>query len=246
MSQVVTYEVIDQVALITIDHAENKNALSRGVVDQLSAAWERFEAGPERAAVLTAAGDFAFSVGLDLKAPPDDMWRCVPGVGVDVSKPIVCAVTGWVVGGSFVILQMADMCVASDKAKFIYPEAKIGTTGGLIAGVAGRIPHKIAMEFILLGETFTAERAAEVGMINRVVPDGTQVEEALAIAHKLAGMAPLVVSTLKGFIDDLLPKGPMETVLAGRRRIERVAKSADVTEGIAAFKEKRDPKFIGS
>ena len=94
----VSYTVEDDIAVIVLERADSRNAINIDILEGLEAAWQRFNEADERVAVLAARGEH-FSVGLDLKAPPPDMWRCVPGVGVDVAKPIVAAVSGWCVGG---------------------------------------------------------------------------------------------------------------------------------------------------
>ena len=95
----VTYESLDRVAVVTIDQPEKRNALSREVVNELAEVWRRFAVSSDRVAVLTATGDKAFTVGADLNDIPHDLWRGVPGIGVEIGKPIVGAVAGWVVGG---------------------------------------------------------------------------------------------------------------------------------------------------
>ena len=245
MSQeLVSYVVDDDIAVITIERPEVRNALNEAVVSGLQAAWQRLADGNERAAVLAAAGDH-FSVGLDLKDPPPDMWRAVPGIGVDLVKPVVCATRGWWVGGAMVLMQMSDLCVAAESTRFLYPEAKVGVTGGLIAGLAARVPPKIAMEIMLLGEAMDAARAYEVGLVNRVVADGAEVAAARAMAHTIAGHAPLVIEALKELADDVVPTARPETAYRTRRLLGAIAASDDLKEGIAAFKEKRAPQFKG-
>ena len=107
-------------------------------------------------AVLTGAGDKAFTAGADLKAPPATLYRGIPGVGVAVDKPVIGAVAGWVVGGGMVLTTMCDILIAADNARFSYPEVKVGFTGGIISNLAARIPHKIAMELLFLGEPIDA------------------------------------------------------------------------------------------
>jgi enoyl-CoA hydratase len=124
----------------------------------------------DRVAVLTGAGDKAFSAGADLRDPPGNLYRGIPGVGVAVDKPVIGAAAGWVVGGGMVLTTMCDILVAADNVRFSYPEVKVGFTGGIITNLAARIPHKIAMELLLLGEPIDAKRAYEVGYVNKVVP----------------------------------------------------------------------------
>jgi enoyl-CoA hydratase/carnithine racemase len=173
------------------------------------------------------------------------MWQAVPGLGVELDKPVIAATSGWVVGGGFVLVQMADMCVASETTRFTYPEAKIGTTGGGVSSVMARLPHKIAMEFLLIGEELPVERAYQVGFVNRIVPKGQHLAIAQEMAAKIAGNAPLVVQGLKKLAREAMPKGPLETVADARRLLDAIRDSDDLKEGVAAFREKRKPRFRG-
>ena len=243
---VVTYEIRGRIAIITINRPDKRNALTREVVDKLNAAWIRFSASEERVAVITASGDSAFTAGADLNDIPHDLWRAIPGIGVEVDKPVIAAVSGWVVGGGLLFVQYADLAVASETARFSYPEAKVGFSGGLISSLAARIPHKVVMELVLTGDAITAQRAYEVGLINKVVPAGQHLEAALQYADKLADNAPLVLSQLKRFIGETVPKGPSERAGIARREVDAVTNSADIIEGLAAFKAKRPPLFRGN
>ncbi|BBK31050.1 enoyl-CoA hydratase/carnithine racemase [Stella humosa] len=243
-TEAVLYESRDRVAIITINNPAKANSINADVALGLAAAWRRFNASDDRVAVVTGAGEKAFSAGADLDAPPE-LRRFMPGVGIKVEKPIIAAVSGWCVGGSVVLVQMCDLCIASETARFSYPEAKLGFTGGLISSLATRIPHKVAMEFILMGEPMTAQRAYEVGFVNKVVPAGQHLAEAEAWARKLAGMAPLVLTTLKRFVGEALPRGPSEQAGRALADIEAVWGSDDYREGLAAFKAKRPPDYNG-
>jgi len=241
----VTYEVDGSTAIITIDREEKLNALDENVIQGLRGAFMRYDQSPEKCAILTASGDRAFSVGADIKNPPKEMWQGVPGVGVLTDKPIIACVHGYCVGGAYILVQMCDLVVAARNTIFKYPEAQVGFTGGLIAGCAARIPHKIAMEFMLLGQDLTADRAYEVGMVNKVVDPGEQLGAALEYARILEVSAPLVVQTIKGFVAETLARGPSEVAALARDRLLRVSNSADGAEGRQAFKEKRPPQFTG-
>ena len=142
------------------------NALNNALCDELREAWIRFRDSEDRVAVLASSEEAYFSVGADVGDLPVNMWHAVPGLGVELDKPVIAATSGWVVGGGFVLVQMADMCVASETTRFIYPEGKIGTTAGGVSSVVARMPHKIAMEFLLVGEELSAERAYQIGFVN--------------------------------------------------------------------------------
>ena len=246
--KLVIYESKDRVATITINRADKLNALSNGLVAELRDAMIQYRDSDDRCAIVTGAGDRAFSVGADIKDPPrdPDLWECMPGVGVEVDKPIIAAVAGYCVGGAYVLVQLCDIAVAADNADFFYPEAQLGFCGGLIASCASRIPHKIAMEFMLTGKHFSAQRAYEVGMVNKVVPVGQQYEAAMEYANILKDSAPLVVDTLKRFVrSTVMPKGPAEQAGIARRDLMEIRRSADQQEGGSAFKEKRKPVFTG-
>jgi enoyl-CoA hydratase len=246
MSAEITYESIDDIAVITINRPERMNALNENVIISLQAAWQQFEASADRVAVLHAAGDRAWSVGADIKDPPKEMWQGVPSVGVAVSKPIIAAVHGWCIGGAYCIVQMCDLVVASETTKFKYPEAQLGFTGGLVASAVARIPHKVAMEFMMLGRDMDATRAYEVGMVNRVVPAGQELQSAMEDAAILARSAPLVLSTLKSFSLQTINKSPAEAGAVSRERLLEVRNSDDGEEGRVSFREKRSPVFKGS
>jgi len=245
MSEVVSYESRDGVAIITINRPEKLNSLNEAVIQGLRDAWQNLEASDDRVAVLHAAGDRAFSVGADIKEPPAEMWQGVPSVGVPVSKPIIAAIHGWCIGGAYVIVQMCDLVVASETTVFKYPEAQLGFTGGLIASAVARIPHKLAMEFMLLGQDFSAERALQAGMVNRVVGRGEELSAALEYADILKNSAPLVVETLKEFSLATLNQSPAEAGAVSRDHLLTVRNSADGAEGRRAFAEKRTPAFKG-
>src|SRR6202011_1590079 len=184
---VVTVEERGPVSIISINRPEKLNAINKAVAIELQQAFAAFDRSAQRVAILCGAGGRAFSAGADVTDLPE-LWRCVPTVGITTDKPIIAAIGGWCIGGGLVMAMMCDLLVAAESARFSYPEGKVGITGGMIAGLAARIPHKIAMEMMLLGEPIGAARAYQVGLANRVVPDGREVEEAVVLAEKVADL----------------------------------------------------------
>lgn len=241
----VTYESDDGVAVIRLNRPEKLNALNTQLVDELEQTWSRFEASDDRAAVFTGAGERAFSAGADLQDNPMNLFRAVPNVSRPMTKPIVAAVHGHCIGGGYVLAQHCDLIVAADTTRFLYPETRIGFTGGIAAGIASRIAHKHAVEFLLLGETLDADRAYQIGMVNRVLPYGQHLDLAKQWAGKLRDSAPLVVGQLKKFADDSLVRSPSERAARTRYELSTVNESEDYQEGLAAVREKRDPVWVG-
>jgi enoyl-CoA hydratase/carnithine racemase len=235
------------VARITIDRPDAHNAFHDDMVTALAEAWERFEAGPERVAVIDGGTSRHFTVGADLKAMPRDVWKGVPGIGVRVSKPVIAAVHGCCVGVGLALVQAVDLCIAADDTQLIYAEPRVGLAYGLISGLAARIPHKFAMEVMLRGEPVDAHRAERIGMVNTVVERGHQVEEAIAWARGIADAAPKVIRWLKASVDnEVLPHGPTVHALRTMTRVQDMIDSQDFAEGKAAFVARRKPHFTGN
>lgn len=245
MEKVTLTDFEDGTTLIAINRPEKRNAICAQTAIELQQAFAAFDASAQRVAVVTGTGDEAFSGGADLTNIPE-LWRCIPTVGITTEKPIIAAVAGHCVGGALVLTMMCDLLVAADNAKFSYPEAAVGFTGGLIAGLAARIPHKVAMDLILLCRPMNAQRAYDVGFANEIVPKGRQVERALEMAREIAGFSPLVLRTLKRFVTEgVLPQGPSERMARANRDLGLIRDSEDTQESLRAFKEKRRPKFVG-
>ena len=242
----VTVEHRGAVAIIRINRPERLNAISQAVAVELQQAFKQFDADPDsRVAILSATGNRAFSSGADVNDLPE-LWRAIPNVGYQTDKPIIAATSGWVVGGAIVLVMMCDLLVATQDTQFYYPEARLGTTAGGISSLAARMPHHLAMEIMLLGSKIPAQRAYDVGFVNRVVPNGGHEAEALAMAEQLLGSAPLVIAALKRLVNDVMPIGPIERMVATSQTVARVRQSDDLQEGIRAYKEKRKPRFTGT
>ena len=244
-SELVTYETKEDVAIITLNRPDKLNALDVALGEALTNALRRFQSSSDRVAIMASSNSKAFTVGADL-TNPGEIWRFTPSVGVEIDKPIIAAVDGYCVGGGVVLVQFCDLCVVAESAVFSYPEAKVGVTGGLISSLAARIPHKVAMEFVLYASDMTAQRAYEVGFANKVVPADQLMEASMEYARTLKKHAPMVLSTLKRFAGEVINKGPSEAAGIARRSTEAILESDDRLEGIASFKEKRSPHFMGN
>ena len=242
----IQYESKDGIAVITIDRADARNAINNDIVEGLHGAWQRFAREDDRVAVLGAAGSQAFSAGADVKDLPRNIWLCMPNLSVPCDKPIICAVGGFAVGAGSTIVMLADMAVAEEQAQFIYPEAKLGAFAGVMAGFSPRMQYKPGLEWLMTGDPMTAQRAYEIGLVNRVVPKGQAMPAALELAGKIARNAPLVVQAMKAISRSTLPKSSTELYYPQRVMLDAISQSADLQEGVAAFKEKRPARFTGS
>lgn len=244
MSQI-TIEQHGKVTLFTINRPARKNAICKDTALELQQGFAEFDASEQRVAVITGAGNDAFSSGADVSNLPE-LWRCIPGSGFTTEKPIIAATAGWVVGGAMVLTMMCDVLVAAENTRFSYPEARLGFTGGMISGLAARIPHKVAMDIMLLGRTVEAQRAYDVGLATELVAVGKQVETAMQHAETLANSAPMVLRTIKRFVNNhVMPKGPSELMAETMRQLKEVNEGFDAEEGRAAFREKRQPIYTG-
>jgi enoyl-CoA hydratase len=202
---------------------------------------------------LTGAGDKAFSAGMDLKAfaagefPITD--KGFGGITErDFPKPLIAAANGAALAGGFEILISCDMVVAAEHAKFGIPEA----ARGLIAGGGGlirlpkRIPLAVAYEMALTAEPIDAHRAYELGLVNRVVPGEKVLDEAVALAERIAKNAPLAVRTSKYVMKKSRELSEEECWLLNTEAFGIIGRSSDAMEGAVAFAEKREPNWQGT
>ncbi len=227
MTGTVLYASKDGVASITLNRPERKNAINEQMAADLEAAWRRFEEGDDVVAVLSGAGG-NFSSGVDLKDPPQSGSRWAPNLGVRTAKPIIAAVEGWCVAGGMILLQQVDLAVAAEDARFCYPEVRIGFSKGVASALAARVPHKLAMEYLLLADEVSAAELHRAGFLNRVLPPAEVLPFARGWAARIAGHDPACLQLVKQGVLDTLPRAPGEIAaqvrwasdrLTGNRRI---------------------------
>ena len=242
----VLYESMNGIARITIQRPEARNAIDNEVVQGMQAAWQRFaQDANDRVAVLHGAGDQAFTSGADLKDLPRDIWLAMPNLSVPCDKPIIAAVNGVAVGAGATMVMLADMAVADEEARFIYPEARIGAFAGVMAGFPPRMQYKAGLEWLMTGDPMSAQRAYEIGLVNRLAARGQALAVALEVAGRIAANAPLVVQAMKSIARRTRPASPTELYYPQQRLLQGIANSHDLREGVASFKEKRPPHFTG-
>lgn len=237
------------VMLITVNRPEVRNALNATVAAGVAAAVDELDASDElRVGVLTGAGG-TFSAGMDLKAwlrgeTPSIEGRGLCGITITPPrKPLVGAVEGWALAGGFELLLACDLVVAARSARLGVPEVKrsLVARGGAALHLPRRIPHALALELLLTGEPISAERAAQIGLVNKVTDDGDALSAALELAGTIAANGPLAVAATKRIAlaahDWTLEEGwPEQFEIAGE-----VFSSEDAAEGATAFAEKRAP-----
>jgi enoyl-CoA hydratase/carnithine racemase len=242
------------VLLLLLDRPERRNAIDRPTALALAAALDAFDADDTLTVAVLAGSGATFCAGMDLKAfaatgerPVHDVRGGFGIVEQPPVKPIVAAVEGAAFGGGFEIALACDLIVAGESARFALPEVKRGllaAAGGLLR-LREVLPRPLAAELALTGEPIDAARLAELGVVNRVVPDGSARQEAMALAHAIAANAPLAVRESKRV---LVESGdwPLPERFERQRPIaDAVRNSADAKEGAAAFVEKRAPRWTG-
>jgi enoyl-CoA hydratase len=241
------------VQVITINRPQQRNALNLGVAQGVAAAVDELDASDElRVGVLTGAGG-VFSAGMDLKAFLRGESPAIEGRGLcgithtPPRKPLIGAVEGWALAGGFELLLACDLVVAARTARFGVPEVKrsLVAGGGAAVHLPRRLPPAIALELLLTGDPVSAERAAEVGLVNRLTEEGGAVDGAVALAEVIAANGPLAVAATKEVARHTVDWS-LETMWANQDEIIRpVFSSEDAKEGATAFAEKRAPEWKG-
>ena len=243
-----------RVGLITFNRAKALNALNAALIAELEQALDSFEADDEVGAIVITGNDKAFAAGADIKEMQDKTfvdaylgdfitrdWERIAAC----RKPVIAAVAGYALGGGCEIAMMCDFILAADNARFGQPEITLGTMPGAggtqrLARLAGKSK---AMEMCLTGRMMDAEEAERIGLVSRIVPVADLVEEALKTAETIAGMSRPAVLMTKEAVNRAYETTLSEGIRFERRLFHATFATEDQKEGMAAFTEKRQPKF---
>ena len=263
MSDPILLDVNDEIALITLNRPERLNALSYELIDCLMAALDAIEVDKSvRAVILTGAGERAFSAGADIHEFSESVSR---GAGVAVrdfvrrgqamtarleafKKPVIAAINGLAFGGGCEITEAVHLAIASERASFAKPEINLGmppTFGGTqrLPRLVGR---KRALEHLLTGDPFSPQQALEIGLVNAVVPHDDLLPAARRLAACIIRHSPLAVGGVITAVTRGLNTAIAEGLLIESEQFAALVPSHDLSEVLAAWKERRAPSHTGS
>ena len=249
---VLLYELRDEVAWLTLNRPQARNALNEALREALREAFARFAADPRaRVAILRGAGP-SFCAGADLKEMAASELRIPPPGWIphlqreaSVDKPVIAAVQGSARAGGFLLAQMADLCVAAEDAQFGISEARWGRGAPWAAPLPSMIPARVALELLIVAQPISAARAHELGLVNRVVPAAELDDAAAELAAAIVANAPLSVAAGKRMVREVVGL-PLERAFALADEIYAAAYlSEDAQEGPRAFGERRAPRWQG-
>ena len=254
--ETIIVEVSDHVALIKLNRPDALNALSSELLKELAEAVQAAEANDAVRVMVITGSEKAFAAGADIKEMSEksfvevyagDMFGPETTVLSNARKPIIAAVSGYALGGGCELAMMCDFIIAADNAKFGQPEINLGVIPGI--GGTQRLTRFVgkskAMEMILTGRFMDAEEAERSGLVSRVVPSKELLEEVMMTAGKIAEKSSLAAMAAKETVNVAYETTMNEGIRFERRLFAGLFASEDQTEGMAAFAEKRTPKFKG-
>jgi len=252
-TQTIVVETRGRVGLIRLNRPQALNALNATLKDELLAAAEGFDADPGIGCIVLTGSDKAFAAGADIKEMAGKAYIDVfdADYAADyerltrVRKPIIAAVSGFALGGGCEVAMMCDLIIAADTARFGQPEIKLGVIPGM--GGTQRLTRAVgkakAMDLILTGRMMDAAEAERAGLVARVVPAASLMEEAMKVAETIAAMSLPSVLSAKEAVNRAFESPLAEGVRFERRVFHALFATEDQKEGMAAFIEKRPPKF---
>lgn len=243
------------VGIIQLNRPKAMNALNSDTMSEVVEVLQTFDTDNSVGCTVITGSDKAFSAGADIKqmarASVVEMMD-MPFLGYwdqlkAINKPIVAAVSGWCLGGGFELAQACDMIVASETAKFGQPEINLGVMPG--AGGTQRLTRAvgktIAMEMVLNDRRLTAEEALRYGLVNRVAPANSYLQEAVELAAGIAARAPVAVRLAKKAVNQAFELSLAEAIALERHLFNMLFSTEDQKEGMAAFIEKRPANWQG-
>jgi enoyl-CoA hydratase len=251
--QAVLTEVRGRVLLITINRPDQRNAVNAAVAEGIAVAMDQLDADPELSlGVLTGAGK-GFSAGMDLKAfvtgeRPYAGDRGFAGITQRAAeKPLIAAIEGFAVAGGLEVALSCDLIVAARGARLGIPEVKrsLVAAGGALLRLPRILPRTVAMELALTGEPIDAERAHELGLVNRLAEPGQALDVALELAETIAANGPLALAATKRIMTEAVDWPDSEFFARQGEITAPVISSEDAREGATAFAEKRAPVWRG-
>jgi len=247
-------ETRGRVGLVTLNRPKALNALNDSLMNELGDALAAFDADESIGAMVITGSEKAFAAGADIGAMKDRSFRDVyMGQYItrnwermrSIRKPVIAAVAGYALGGGCELAMMCDILIAADTAKFGQPEIKLGIIPG--AGGTQRLPRAVgkakAMDLVLTGRMMDAAEAERAGLVSRVVPADKLIDEALAAAAQIAEFSLPSVMMAKEAVNRAYESPLAEGMLFERRLFHALFATEDQKEGMAAFVEKRKPKF---
>lgn len=241
------------VGLIVLNRPKALNALNKDLMSGICKTLDTFEEDKSIGTIVITGSEKAFSVGGDLKEMQNLTYSdCIK---MDLlfnwarisktRKPLIAAVNGWAIGGGMEIAMMCDIIYAGDKAKFKLPEVQIGTIPG--AGGTQRLVRSVgkakAMQMILTGEEISAEEAERMGLVAKIFPAGSLVEECLKIGEKIASFSNLIVGIAKDAVNSAYETTLNQGIIYEKKAFHGTFATRDRLEGMSAFIEKRKPVF---
>ena len=262
MADTILLDIDDTIAVVTLNRPDRINALNYALIDQLMDALDRIETDPAiRAVILTGAGERAFSAGADIHEFSDSVQRGRADAIRDFvrrgqamtarleafGKPVIAAVNGLAFGGGCEITEAVHLAIASDRASFAKPEIRLGmppTFGGTqrLPRLVGR---KRALELLLTGDPFSPSRALEIGLINAVVPHDELRPAARALAQRIIRHSPHAVRGIITAATRGLNMAIAEGLQVEAEQFAGLVGSADLSDGLAAWRARRPPRLAG-
>ena len=254
--EMILTEIRNRVGLITLNRPKAMNALNNQLMREVMDALESFDRQEDIGVMVITGNEKAFAAGADIKEMADKStsemkdrdYTAVFDQIRSIRNPVIAAVSGWALGAGCEVALSCDMIVASESAKFGQPEITIGVIPG--AGGTQRLTRAvgkaIAMEMILNNRTLHAQEVYQFGLVNRVVPVETYLEEALKLAEEIASRAPLAVRAAKKMINQVYEESLSDGLAEEKQEFYNLFSSQDQKEGMQAFIEKRKPEWKGS